>query len=168
MRGRVLVQDERDKFQAAAARARQGVDVMHALQELRPVNTCRRLMDRGLGNVPGGDGGRARRCWAAAPVREEWQGGRFDDSCDPCSLSSLRRLQSCHGSSCRLRLVDGNKTGGSERLSLAKKSAGRTLHRNGSGAGEAAESALPGGQGTVVATSRGASRYPRVCARCLS
>ena len=31
-------------------------------------------MDGGLGNVPGGDGGRARRSWAAAPVREDWQG----------------------------------------------------------------------------------------------
>ena len=32
---RVLVQDERDEFQAAAARACQGVDVIDALQELR-------------------------------------------------------------------------------------------------------------------------------------
>jgi len=42
------------------------------------------------------------------------------------------------GSSCRPRLVDGKKTGGSELPSLAKKSAARILHRNGSGGGEAA------------------------------
>src|SRR5664279_1161946 len=53
---------------------------MDTLQELRPVNTCRRLMDGGWGNVPGDDGGRAIRSWVAAPAREDWQGGRFDDS----------------------------------------------------------------------------------------
>ena len=66
-------------------------------RRLRPVNTCRRLMDGGLGNVPGGDGGRARRSWVAARVREDWQEGRFDDSCDRGRCRRCRRWRGRRG-----------------------------------------------------------------------
>jgi len=65
---RILLEDQRDELQAAAARAGQSIDVVDALQELGPVNTGRWFTNGGYGNVLGGDGGRAIRSRLAALV----------------------------------------------------------------------------------------------------
>jgi hypothetical protein len=72
----LLVRDERDEFQTAAARARQGVDIVDALQELRPVDARRRLTNDGCGDILGSDGGRAIWSWLAARANTI---GKVDD-----------------------------------------------------------------------------------------
>ena len=149
---RLIVQDERDEIQAATALTGQCVDVVDALQELRPVNTDGWLTNGGRRDVPGSDGSHAMRGWLTAPASEDWQRGPVSRFVRPWSPSSLRRLQGNQGSSCCLRLVDGNKASavakrrsrsginetGSERLSLSNLSAMQILRRNGSEDGEAA------------------------------
>jgi hypothetical protein len=81
-RSRLIVQDERDEIQAATALTGQCVDVVDALQELRPVNTCRWFTNGGRRDVPESDRSPAMRGWVTASASEDWQGGRFHDSCD--------------------------------------------------------------------------------------
>ncbi len=81
-RSRLIVQDECDEIQAATALTGQCVDVMHALQELGPVNTCRWFTKGGRRDIPGSDGSHAMRGRVTASASEDGQGGRFHDSCD--------------------------------------------------------------------------------------
>ena len=81
-RSRLIVQDECDEIQATTALTGQCVDVMDALQELGPVNTCRWFTEGGRRDIPGSDGSHAMRGWVTASASKDWQGGRFHDSCD--------------------------------------------------------------------------------------
>ena len=82
MQKQAIFQDERDEIQATTALTGQCVDVVDALQELGPVNACRGFTNGRRRDVPGRDGSHAMRGWLTAPASEDWQGGRFHDSCD--------------------------------------------------------------------------------------